>query len=470
MKYFLFIHYKQSFIMPYRKSYLRPVRVRRSVRSRPRRKLQQAIVPHNPNNALANAAIGVAANYARNYVNNMVANRNRDVQFANAKKRAFRSPGYNPTSAVTKVGGAAAELKTYTAKIGRKRKVTLKQIEKLTFARRITRFQNLGPIDKGVDRGANWLGTIITTSTTLTPSLVGGNNIFVKNNSDLSGAANFYRCPYHLYLLNSTSLTDQVSPLGPAIQPFIDMLNGKVDFVNLHGCKPDLSGTSSQWQIESQNFGDVPNQKYIKQEWYDIRIALRNAIQQTTVFDIWVFQFKEGHLDPHSVPATVEELKDHKAFYQNLMSGGVNHPLMNKGQNDVMRKIKIWRKYRVVMDKQQTTDSDASPDIKCVKMFIRDGKLYDYQYATAPANNVQLPATYTLQNNSWIPQGAANVINTELPKQRARLWLMIRALDTTTSSMAGGGGDEVITSDDTLSSNTTPSYDIQIRKCESARI
>lgn len=437
-----------------------------------RRKLP-AIVPYEPRNQVGGV---VAANLAHGALqaarrawqisaqarNADIAARNMEVKAKNASKSAQT---YN-----VKNSGSPAELTGAKFKLGRYKPLTIKQLEKLTIARRITRFQNLGPLDKGVDRGANWLGTIVTTTPTVSSAFAGGNNNFAKNMSDVSGGAVHYRAPYHLFCLNSTSLTDVASPQGPALQPFIGISDGNVNFASLYGCKPDLTGATTQWQTEYQNFGDAPSQKYIRHEWYDIRIGLRNAIQQTTVYDIWVFQFKDGYLDPLEIPGSVEEIKDRKAFYQSLMSSGVNHPLMNKGQNEVYRKIKFWRKLRVVMDKQQTTDQDASPDLKTIKLFIRDGKLYDHQYASGPANTTLLPSTYTLQNNSWIPQGAANVINAEYPKARARVWLMIRALDSTTSSTAGNGGDETITSDDTLSVNTTPSYDIQIRHCESCRI
>lgn len=451
--------------MPYKRTYRRRGR-----------KLQQQsrplIIPQNPNNNMltnVGRTLPYIAAGARGIYNAVRLNN----ELVRARNNAVRSNKNSPkakSTTVTNTSGSAAEYSSKKINLGKKRKLTLRQMEKLSIARRITRFQNLGPIDKGVDRGANWLGTIITTTPTVSSVFAGGNNNIAKNMSDLSGVGAFYRTPYHLYCLNSTSLTDVASPQGPALQPFIDMANGKVEFASLYGCKPDLSGATTQWQTEYQNFGDAPSQKYIRHEWYDIRIGLRNAIQQTTMFDIWVFQFKDGYLDPLESPSSVEEIKDRKAFYQSLMSSGVNHPLMNKGQNEVYRKVKFWRKIRVVMDKQQTTDQDASPDLKSIKLFIRDGRLYDHQYASAPAGTTQLPATYTLQNNSWIPQGAANVINAEYPKARARLWLMIRSLDCTTSSTAGNGGDETIVSDDSLSVNTTPSYDIQIRHCESARI
>jgi len=431
------------------------------------RKLQQAVIPHNPNNALANAAMGMVANYATKYAKNVL-QRTRNQSVANRNK-TVASKNKSATSSYFSSKGAP-ELTGFKKTIGRKKPMSMKQLEKLTVAKRITRFQNLGPVDRGVDRGAHWLGTIHVVTPTITAAYAGSPNSFCKNQSDLTGVAIHYRTPYQLYCLNTTSLTDVASPSGPAFQPFIGMADGSLNFANLYGCKPDLSGGSTQWQTEYQNFGDAPSQKYIKQDWYDIRIGLRNAIQQVTTFDIWIFQFKEGYLDPLENPSSVEELKDRKAFYQSLMSAGLNHPLMNKGQNAVYNKIKFIRKMRIVMDKQQSVDSDTSPDLKTVKIFIRDGKLYDYQYASAPAGVGMVPTTYVVQNNSWIPQGAANVINAEYPKARARLWLMIRSLDSTTASIVGNGGDEVITSDDSLSVNTTPSYDIQIRKMESARI
>lgn len=384
---------------------------------------------------------------------------------AGVKRLRSGAPVAQRSSTITNKSNG--EISSVKFRQGRKTAISRKQMEKLTIARKITRFQNIAPHDKGVDRGAMWLASTWAADTIVTPVWVGYPNMFVDNVCT-PGAKNLFRAPCHFYLLNSTTLTDATQN-GPAYQLFLDKTTGSPNFSTMFGAK--YNGTTGErvWQPEWQNFGDAPNQKYIRQEWYDIRLGLRNAIKQTTYFDILVFQVKEHWLDPLETPSGVEEIKDRKAFYAGLAAPGVNHPIVDKGVGAVLRKMRVIRKLRIVMDKQATTEQDQSPDLKVVKLFIRDGRLYNYQYATAPLNPVD---TYVVPNNTWTPQGAANVINDEKPSTKARTWLMIRAYDPTVSATAGGGddGEDTWTGDGMLNSLSTPSYDILIRKCESARI
>lgn len=345
---------------------------------------------------------------------------------------------------------------------------TVKELAKIATYRQILRFQNVGPVDKGVDRGAFFLGPMVTTTDTLTAVYNTQNNaLYTDNNSttaDLSLNTGYLRCPYHLYLLNQTNL-HETPEVGPAYQPFIKQDTGTVTFANLYGTNR-AAAADIAWEQEWVSQGSPLMQKYIKQAWYQIKLGLRNALTQTTYFDIWVFSFRDGYMDPLEIPSTADEIKNRHAFYHGLAAQGIRHPLVDdQGFTKAAKSVKFLKKIRIVMDRQQTNDQDTSPDIKVVNWFIRDGKMYDYQYAGSSSVANATNAALKLQdNNAWTPQGPGVIGNqtASMPKARSRIWLMVRAFDPSVAASANGDATG-------FTINNTPSYDIILRKCELAR-
>lgn len=441
--------------------------------ARPRRKLQQLV--QRREGPLVQAArllpyAGAVVRGVRQGLqmrNQIIANQNRNVQYRNARKAATSNTTTTSPGA-TKGAGEITWTKA-SARTGGRAGFTTKQLAKLSTYRHILRYQNIAPTEKGVDRGAMWLTPVFCTNTTITGDYAGGNNLFVKNNSVLADptvAGTFLRTPYHLYCLNMTNLSDAVTT-GPALQPFIAKDTGAVSFTNMWGMKRNSVDIETAWQTEWKSQGPPTAQKYIKQDWYQIKLALRNAQAQATWFDIWVFQFKDGYLDPFENPSSVEEIKDRKALYQGLAASSMTHPMMQRpGLSQVMKKLKFLKKVRIVMDKQSGNDMDLSPDVKLVNLFIRDGKMYDYQYAAQPTDSVNAGLDLSFAN-SYTEQGPASAINSEVPKARARVWLMVRAHDPT--NVGSGNTDQLPTNMDALTATLTPSYDVIIRKCELAK-
>lgn len=446
------------------------------------RKLQQ-VVPYagQRNAALAGMAANVAGRVVRHYANQWVAQRNRDVQFKNAKAKAFNSKNYKPTSVATAVGKQSSELTQQKHKFSMpraQRYVNLKQLLKLSTGYTIWRYQNVGPHDRaattGGERGALFLGQMYTDTNTLTRSFIASVNnrsSYVDNVSTFTGTPLYIRCPYHLYCLNSTGFSDSTIK-GTGFQPFISLSDGSISFDALGVCNNSTIGnTVLGWQTERTNQSELnmPDLvKYIRNNWYDITLGLRNATTQSTYFDIWVFQFKDGYLDPLEVPSSAEELKDRKSFYQSLSGAGYNHPIVKRpGLKQPMSKVKMLRSQRIYMDKQSTDDHDQSPDLKTVRIFIRDGKLYDYQYADQPAGSLDTANIdmFINGNNFWKVQGTRTDNATqEYPKARARVWLMIRAYDPRATGFSDWGEDAG------LNTTQTPSYDICLRKSETLAV
>lgn len=346
------------------------------------------------------------------------------------------------------------------------------QLRKATVNSSVWRFQNIASYDRsndGTDRGAFYLGpAFCTTSSPAYAHIQTSRSRYCQHNWTMGPAdgTSFFRCGYHLYCLNGTHANGGGSTVG--YQPMISMADGMVTFPTLRGPVNNDGAnatTNAEWQLESTDSDrdyNIP-QRYIRQAWYDIRLQLRNAKEQQTWFDIMVFQFKEAHLDPEDVPGGASELEDRRAFYAGLAREGYWQPVM---PNSVLRKpfdkVRVIKRMRVQLNPQTNDDTNASPTVKTVKMFVRDGKMYDYLWsADGPGPGVV--DQQILLGSDWQVQGLNGTAYEKRPKARARIWLMVRAFDPRASASSAGEDlvDAVV---------NTPSYDICIRKKEEVAI
>lgn len=373
---------------------------------------------------------------------------------------------------------AGTELSSAKYTLGRKKKMTVGALTKFAVTKNICRFQNVGTLDRGKDRGAFWLTPLTCALNTLTYTYVSAPDYFADNQSVLnaSNTEGYLRCPYHMYLLNSTSLNEGNTTIG--IQPFICQATGnegafsyaRLAGMNNSGTAVQGDADSTDWITEWTNGGlkALGNQdvKNIQQNWYDIKIALRNAKAQTTKFEILIISFKDDYLDPLENPAGVNEITARRLFYQNLAAESMTHPIFNRpGLSSQMKHVNIHKRVVVVMNKQQTTEEDVSPDMKIVKIFYKDGRIYDYNYGGIPDTSADVG--WDLGNqNKYVQQGnAEDEFMSCIPKPRARKWLIIRAFDPTRA--ASVGSDTAETSWGQLTTSNNPSYDIVIRRKES---
>lgn len=365
-----------------------------------------------------------------------------------------------------------SELSFVKRTMGRRKRVGVRALAKMGLTKVINRFQNVGPMDRGVDRGAFWLGPMMTVADTLTYPVT---NNFCDNTSTLATniTEGYLRCPFHMYLLNSTDQND--GPVTIGLQPFINQATGSegaFSYARLCGMAKDgalASGTatSAVWETEWTTGQSIDTDvKLIRQEWYDIRLGLRNAKAQTTFFDIMIVSFKDDYLDPLENPAGAQEIQSRRVFYQNLAARGMTHPIFGRpGLAQQMKHLNIHKRMRVVMNKQSTTDEDGSPDLKVVKLFYRDGRIYDYRYGGEPDADANVGFNLGNQNR-YVTQG--DPVDSDyacIPKPRARKWLVISAFDPSRAATVGADGTE--TSYGALSTSFTPSYDIIIRRKES---
>lgn len=415
--------------------------------------------------------------------NMKVRSKNRGVRLRNQKRREGRvnkkrkngqfASGSNKRQKTSQWVGAGRELLMRKYRLGGKpRGLGTRRLVKISVGRQISRFQNIGPIDRLNDQGAMLLGNMYTTDASITPDMKGDAYWYVNNPSTTTDAntAPFIRSSVHLYCLNQSSLIEDgsVSPNqslnGPAYQLFLNTTDSTPVFTSLAGCSADLAAPVHGWQPEWQNTVLPDALQYVRQCWYDIRLSLRNASQQTTYFDIWVCSFKHAYLDPLEVATNVEELRDRKAFWTGIVAAGSCHPITSKGLAPTLRQLYMKKAMRVIMSKENAQDVDVSPEIRHVKLFVRDGKMYKYQYASAPDNVVR----NVFVSNAWQPQGPANVVATQFPRPRARTWLIVRSYDPTTTGSANADDNNAYSAI-TVSAGgiaKVPSYDVCIRKCE----
>lgn len=452
-----------------------------------RRRLQNKWQPRNPmNDVIAGAALATGAKAAYDTYQGVKAvykaataqrpqNRSIPKSSPNYQSRTVTNNATAMTAASRTINRQGGEIQMYKKNIGRMQKLTVDKLSKISTFKQILRWQNIGPVDKGLDRGAMRLGPLVSANTTITPTVTDtGFNAFIDNISTTADATdpantNWLRAPYHLYCLNHTNLNGG-GPADPALQTFIKLGGADAGTVSFTGLNQTIPGgtAATTWNIEYRSVVDDPKeQHFIQHLWYDISLCLRNARQQKTWYDVWIFRFKDGYLDPHESPSSLLELKDRRAFYQGLAIAGHKHPIFkDPAMHNVKNKITIIKKYRIMM-KPQTTDvsaqTDTSPNMKVLRIHVKDGRLYNHHYASEPVTGAAgFEQEGLFVNHNYVEQGPSGANNSSIPRPRARTWMMVRAFDPTLQASAGG--------DNTLTTNDVdPMYDIVVRVCQQAR-
>lgn len=281
--------------------------------------------------------------------------------------------------------------------------------------------------------------------------------------------------PLHCFLLDGTantysaetdsSLNINLSHCVKELQ--VDRANGNISFATLTGQNKDGTdaGGTDQWHMEWQN--DVPSStqpavRKLLNHWVDIRLLLYGTNNQDTVYDIMVVRFREDHFDPIETGGTAADLDDRKAFWQGMIRSSVSNPIIPSGTGIVHQKQLIVLKHqRVMISPTQNTDNDGSPGHQIVKIFMPMNRVCDYGYqAESLTGAVQLNgAGAQIGGLGWNPQNNTSTDFSNIPKPKARTWLIVRALNALNSSSAWN-------TDEGNNKQLVPSYDVVIRKKE----
>lgn len=276
-------------------------------------------------------------------------------------------------------------------------------------------------------------------------------------------------CPGSLILSHATIGTSTAAPMwifrlnqtmeqspgtytdGPCYSTdFLD--NGNVSFFThssqSHNGAPVANG---DWQYErfDPELTSEP-MRYIMNAWYDIRLMLYGCTAQPTVFDVMVISFTRSYLDPLEVPSNSQEAADRHALYQGLVQPYMSNPIMPRVRS--VAGYKIHKRIRVSLDPTLDVENDKDPRSKSIKLFVRDGNVYDYRYHDDGFGGAG--ADDKLSGVQWPLQGGFSADYTTVPAPLARKYLVVRAMNTTRVSQEG------------QTSANTPSFDIIVRKCE----
>lgn len=212
-----------------------------------------------------------------------------------------------------------------------------------------------------------------------------------------------------------------------------------------HDGTTNLNG---QWAVERASKSGAVNAQYITHEWYDIRLNLYGCNTQPTYYDVMLCQLTSPEFDPFEATGAAEGRR--KMFYCGLVKTLMYNPI-NPGDNSWNKGFKVLRRYRKVIQPSSAfggTDTvDKNPHNHVLKIkYVPKRTLNYHQFAFAPATDTVALA------NQWVQtfQNPGLLQNTPLP--RARMFLVVRALNTTPVSIGSA------------TANNTPSYDFMIRR------
>lgn len=334
-----------------------------------------------------------------------------------AKRRKFAG------GSTAKQGGEFARLKPKV--VGKANKVlTLKKLSKLSTAVRYFRWQKINPMNR--------------TSGTTIPGAI-------NLNHSIGGGGVDTEVPCHVYCLNSTRNNATEISVGFKLV-FNDL--GRPVFeaipnVNRNG----VAVTSGTWESEGSEGPAVGlGQTYIHNDYADIKMLAYGAKTQSTEYIIDIIRFKYDYLDPYEGPVEDNEVDDRSAVWQGMVRQLIFNPIFEAPQQHGKGKYDVLYSTKFSIAPSLENELDTTPSSRAVKIFYPIGKIFNYKYT---AKHVTTDAA--LEGGTWVRDGSAQADYNNIPAAPARLWLRVRAMNTT-----------LTTPDNT----NTPSYDMLIRKKE----
>lgn len=340
------------------------------------------------------------------------------------KRRNF---GPRRRKASRPVGSMDTYLQLPRQNIGRMARMTMKRLEKFTFATAIVRHQGVNRLN-GVSATRDAAGFITSTTQPGFYSMLNGTGVGTP-------------LPLHAMLLN----TGLVGQAEGNLQQCSLTAQGNTSWSNLT-CQTAVGGTvASTYQDEYQSTNIEPS-RYIRYKWYDIRMCLYGAVTQPAIWDIWLVKFTQDELVPfgdvESNTSDNRTLANRSAFWQSLIKPATYHPML-PGVH--MRKgWRVLKHKRVNIPGSSNDDLDVAPPSVQLRWFYRDGKTYDYHWNNNRLNDVQTEG----------PQWAPKISNSQvqfMPRPKAQVFLIIRC-------------SNVISDADSLTNwNGVPTYDLVVR-------
>lgn len=251
--------------------------------------------------------------------------------------------------------------------------------------------------------------------------------------------------PVHVW--NLTTIPNQTTAPVAGYQLGWSSLSAAADVVRerLPSQSPQgIDQTNGQYYNEIGDTAQALNVHNGYHDWTSVAINFYGPRSRTTWFEVIFFQPVDEFADPFLAAVTNAEYKqllqymERPCIYSNLQTD-----VSGKGY----RKMKIVKRFKYFVSASQTTDVDTSVGkIKQAKIFIRHGKMLDYDWQ----NNGVLPHT-TQDGVDYV----SNSADFDYPAPKQRLYMMIRAF----SPQIASGTTEF----PALDANRDPTYDMVIR-------
>lgn len=351
------------------------------------------------------------------------------------------------------------------ARFGRGRRVTVKKLQRMTMTTAILRFQ-----------GLKRYGVLNPTAINAGPTEAAGAADQQENKVDLSGAGGvpgYYRLrntnigelgtngtvdemPLHIYDLtvcpNNSGRPVNAWSLGfeqqtNSAKPVFGTLTGQTPNASVDvGFNFEYTTVPVSGDAGTGNITPQCKAKYIKHEWYDIRLLVYGQRQFTTYYDIMVVRFNEDCLVPDFNVTGAESELDVKrtSFWQAMVKNITYNPLI-PGHARAFNGMQVLRRYRCVLDSSSQDNADRTPAHKVFKIFMRDGVIRNYDYGSRPHTSIT-----NIDGPQYMQNVRINDLN-DRPLPKSRTYLVIRASNT-------------VPEDDTQDMDGQPSYDLVIRK------
>lgn len=337
--------------------------------------------------------------------------------------------------------GGGGEISFLKKRSGYKKRQTVNKLQLLSMNKILYRFQ-------GVNRMNNVSKGAIAADGTATLACPG----FYKLDNSPNAVGN-QRFPLHVYDL--TQLPQNSTTTAVSYRMEIGD-TGAILWTQQFGQKTDGTGSVdaagiSTWELEDNTIGNASlyqlNQRYAQHDWFDIRLCAYGARQQPTFYDIMLVSFTRDYLQPCNYTTTgdPEETQAYGAFWASMVKN-ISYNAILPGAKDAFKGMTVHKRFRFVHQPSSTTEADRNPALKIVKYFHKDYKIRDYNWGVT-----RFAADTEVNDADYVQNPAAGTVR-NYPKDKQRLFLIVRASNTTPVDPA------------TSNSDNTPSYDLVIRK------
>lgn len=345
---------------------------------------------------------------------------------------------------------------------GRKKPVSKMTIARMSIPYRVLRFQGFKQFQDPNAEGA-------------TANVFGGSYPMEYIQNFTPGAPTATATQFPLYLLDLTASVN-AEQYPAALHKFCIAGSGMPYFISTNGNTPGGTG-SIQYQLESTNVQSSAwddARALIQPSWHSINFVLYGARKQPTEFEFMLVRPTDSDYDPiqvnnNNVNTTTGQFQnmaapaadEYSSFWAQMVRPMVSNPISYNAPRGRTRPgggvFKILKRWKVGIPCAMNTEVDASPNSRILKMFIRDGRVLNYQWS---ADDLAYSAANTTADDDiwntskWRQfQGTSGNTHTH-PRYKARTYLIIRSLNYVANLPSAGNAD------------VTPSFDLLYRRKE----